>query len=316
MMTLALCVVTACRSGGGGSGTDLSRIQNAAESVALEPGSGSFVMAGAAGRRAKSIDVYYHVPAGFTADSPVLLVAPGAGRDAWDYRDVWVEASETHGVVVLSPHYSEAEYPEFWSYNLAGMLRNVEINDARTAMVGYEISTEPSEWIFGDLDRIFASVRSALGLRAQHYDLFGHSAGGQLLHRYVIFGRSALVGRVYAANSGWYTVPTFDDEFPYGLGGSAATEESLRDAFSKDLVVLLGEMDDRNETRGDLARTPEIDVQGLSRIERGRYFFEVAEATAERLETEFNWSMVVVPGVGHDRVGMSRAAAEQLYGGQ
>ena len=313
-LMLVGCALTACQSGGVGSLGAASQTPAVTELVSLEQGSGSFVISGAPDRGEKSVEVYYHVPRDFTVDSPVLLVAPGAGRDAWDYRDVWVEASERHGVVVLSPHYSEADYPDFWSYNLAGMLTDVEINDARTAMVGYEISTDPSEWIFGDLDRIFTSVRTSLGLRARSYDLFGHSAGGQLLHRYVIFGQSAMVDRVFAANSGWYTVPTFDAVFPYGLDRSTATEGSLREAFSRDLIVFLGELDDRNETRGELARSPDIDVQGLSRIERGRYFFEVAEETAAQLGAEFNWSMVVVPGVGHDSVGMSKAAAEQLYG--
>src|SRR5687767_11354895 len=83
-------------------------------------GSGSFVLAGGVGREDKSITVFYHKPSTFAPRSPVLIVVPGAGRNGWTYRDAWVNASEEHGVLILSPSYSEDYYPEFWSYNLAG----------------------------------------------------------------------------------------------------------------------------------------------------------------------------------------------------
>ena len=84
-------------------------------------------------------------------------------------------------------------------------------------------------------------------------------------------------------------------------------------AFASNLVVFLGELDDENETRGDLVRTPEVDVQGISRIARGRHFYAMAEKTAQALGIELNWKLEVVPGVGHDLQQMSDAAAEYLY---
>jgi hypothetical protein len=79
------------------------------------------------------------------------------------------------------------------------------------------------------------------------------------------------------------------------------------------LVVFLGEHDDRNETRGDLASSPEIDIQGGGRIERGQYFYGSAAKTAAEIGVEFSWEEVVVPNVGHDYRRMSQAAAEHLY---
>lgn len=279
----------------------------------IDTGSGSFHVAGGENREDKTIGVYYHKPATFTAKSRVLLVLPGAGRNGGTYRDDWIEASEEHGVLILALEYPEDSYPNFWSYNLAGMISEVEINEARTAMVGYTVNRNPTTWIFADFDRIFAEVKDELGLEADTYDMFGHSAGGQILHRMVLFHPENNANRILASNSGWYTVPTFDGEFPFGLDNLMTTGEGLGRPFMADLVVFLGELDDENETRGHLVRSPEVDVQGISRIERGKHFYTTAKQAAEMLDSEFNWKIKVIPNVGHDHKRMSDAAADYLY---
>ena len=53
------------------------------------------------------------------------------------------------------------------------------------------------------------------------YALYGHSAGGQFVHRYVAFADAPRMESAVAANSGWYTMPD-DGAFPYGWGGDIA----------------------------------------------------------------------------------------------
>ena len=281
--------------------------------IRIDSGSGNFLTKGGPGREEKTITVFYHNPKTFTRRSPVLIVVPGAGRNAGDYRDAWVSASEKYGVLILSPEYVEKHYPEFWSYNLGGMLTNVVLNRERSTIVRFDLNRNPNDWIFSDFDRIFSEVRDHLGLERTTYDMFGHSAGGQVLHRLTLFYPQNKADRILAGNSGWYTVPTFDDVFPYGLGNSTATAEQVVKAFQANLVVLLGELDNESETRGDLVRTAEVDVQGISRLQRGRYFFQKAMETAEKMNAKFNWKLQVVPNVGHDVQRMSQAAAEYLY---
>ena len=276
-------------------------------------GSGHYALEGGPGRQDKCIEIYYHMPQGFSKESPIVLVVPGGGRNGGDYRDAWIDASERYNVLVLSPSFSEEHYPRFWNYNLGGMIFDVEISGNPRRISNYNISTEPDEWIFGDLDRIFNNAKEQLGVNASSYDAFGHSAGGQFLHRMAIFHLEHKAQRILAANSGWYTVPVFEDRFPYGLDGSVATRETLTRAFQSPLVVFLGERDDRNETRGDLASSPEIDIQGDGRIERGRYFYGSAAKTAAEIGVELSWEKLVVPDIGHDYRRMSEAAAEYLY---
>lgn len=281
--------------------------------IHIGDGSGSFTLAGGVGREGKPITVFYHKPGTFTPRSPVLIVVPGAGRNGWTYRDAWVSASDEHGLLILSPSYSEDHYPEFWSYNLAGMITDVKVNQGASPVVSFRIVSDPSAWIFSDFDRLFREVKDHLSLETRTYDMFGHSAGGQLLHRLALFHTGSMVNRLLAANSGWYTVPTFDDEFPYGLANSALTPATIEAAFGAKLVVFLGELDNENETRGDLVRTPEVDVQGISRIERGKYFYNAAVQTAAELGSELEWKVEIVPDVGHDIQRMSAAAADYLY---
>lgn len=283
--------------------------------LAIGAGSGSFVVTGEAYPE-KRITVFYHRPAGFDRSSPVVMVIPGAGRNGDDYRDAWVPASEEHGVLVLSPGYPEEHYPEYWSYNLAGLTTEVTLDlafvidtdpetwaldevteemasrvdpheltghsdagpllyqllllDRAGMLADLEIrgteaqaGSDREKWIFDDFDRIFGAVKEALDLEAETYDLFGHSAGGQILHRLALFRPEGRTGRILAANSGWYTVPGFDEEFPYGLKGTGLTEAGLRKALrTAKLVVFLGEEDDADETRGSLRRTPAADRQG------------------------------------------------------
>src|SRR5690606_30736613 len=123
------------------------------------------------------------------------------------------------------------------------------------------------------------------------YDLFGHSAGGQILHRLAIFHPNSSADRILAANAGWYTVPTFEQEFPYGLKGSGMSREKLETAFGTHLVVFLGEEDDADETRGSLRRIPEADLQGNGRLQRGKYFFEKGREAARGLGVAFEWKL-------------------------
>lgn len=194
---------------------------------------------------------------------------------------------------------------------LSGMVADLDANAS-----GLTVNQDRSAWIFRDFDRIFETARAALDHETDTYDLFGHSAGGQILHRYALFHSNSRANRILAANSGWYTLADFNEPFPYGLADTGINKDEIRTAFQSRLIVFLGEKDDEHETRGSLRETPEANEQGPGRRQRGEYFFAAAQAAAEQLETELNWKLEIVPGIGHDYRGMSEAAAEYLYGEQ
>ena len=65
-------------------------------------------------------------------------------------------------------------------------------------------------WAFTSIEYIF-DVLLVAGLKKNGYSLFGHSAGAQFAHRFVLFspvGSRCL--QVVSANAGWYTMPKVD----------------------------------------------------------------------------------------------------------
>lgn len=291
------------------------------------PGSGEFQVPGGPGREHRAIRVVYHRPRGFTQTSPILLVLPGGGRRAGLYRDSWVEASERHGVLVAALGYPARHY-DFAAYQLGGLVKNLRVlgrplaDEAdlprRTRLndsdVTWDVEPRRQAWIFGDLDRIFGVLARAAGSRRTGYDVFGHSGGAQLAHRFAIFHPRSRADRIVAANAGLYTLPTPDDPLIYGLAGSRLGRADLAAALSARLAVLVGEKDNDPDHGDPHLHTPTADQQGLGRRTRGRAFFSAARDAARRAGLPLNWTLEVIPRVGHDYARMGQAAARRLYG--
>lgn len=273
----------------------------------IPAGAGLFEAASPQGR---AIEVFSYRAAGHGADDPVVIVLAGGGRNGDDYRDSWARAAECYSLLVLAPVFDEARFPGPISYNLAGMIRDgAEISTLRRVEL-----TPPETWLFGSIEAVFDEAVARTGSRQTRYDLFGHSAGGQIVHRMMMFAPHARVRTGVAANSGWYTTPSPDAPFPYGLGGLPLASGQLETSFQRDLVLLLGELDNETESRGHLRETEEAMAQGAHRLERGRHFHAIARAASARLGVPLRWRLQVVPGVGHAYREMSAAAAVYLYG--
>lgn len=297
------------------------------EPTELTSGAGAFLAAGGRGHERKRITVHYYKPAGFNQRSPILLVIPGSGRNGDAYRDAWIDAAEAANVLVAALSYPEADY-DFAAYQMGGVIRDLVIRNMPTGPNGEELSSvhirdedisfnlniRPDEWIFNDFDRIFALIAATVNSSQTSYDMFGHSAGGQILHRHTLFHPRSHADRIIAANAGLYTLPDLALPQPIGLKDSGVTEASLTASFGCRLTILLGERDNDGEAGGIQLHTPLIDQQGVDRLSRGRYFFQAGRKRAQSLGARFNWAMEVVPGVGHDYRAMGRAAARLLYG--
>ena len=302
-----------------------SLLKGERDSITINDGSGNFWITTSS--RAEPIQVYYHKPIGFDSGSSIVLVIPGAGRDGDEYRDAWIESSEKFKVLVLSPVYPEDSY-DFGMYHMGGTMKdfgfknpprveptsNGRILFAKHDDFSYTPNPDKSTWLFRDFDLIFSMAREALRSKATSYDIFGHSAGGQILHRLSIFYPESKAKRILASNSGFYTLPISKFPLPFGLKEFEITKGHLKRSLEKNLVLFVGELDNENETKGTRLRTPMADLQGLHRLERAHHYMSVADSLSKRLDAQHNWSLELVPGVGHDFRKMSIAAAEYLYG--
>lgn len=293
----------------------------------LGKGSGVYVIPLESENIQKSIEVYYYKPPQFNEDTSVVIVIPGAGRNASDYRDSWVKSADKYNLLVLSPSYPNESY-DFAAYHLGGIVEELELKSPKIERVNGRISKyrmkdedikfsftkNKSDWIFDDFDLIFSSVKPIIGSKQTNYDLFGHSAGGQILHRLAIFKPNSRANRIVAANSGFYTLPDASVRFPFGTDGTLVSQEKNQRPFANKLVILLGELDDETEKRGTMLHTLNADAQGLGRFERGKYFYKYSQQMAKSAKAPFHWQLKLVEGVGHDYKKMGVAAADLLYG--
>ncbi len=294
------------------------------EDIQIETGSGSFWIPGGPAHPNDPVRVFYYCPPDFSDTSRILVVIPGAGRDADEYRDAWVEAADQYNVLLLSPRYAADAYP-FGDYHMAGWMQDLNLAEAidyepnsnvanlDEGALTFTVNQDQETWLFADFDRLFSLVQEITASTQSQYDLFGHSAGGQILHRLAISYPSDKVDRIVAANSGFYTMPDTSLALPLGLKGLPIPDEMIKDAYQRNLVLLLGESDNARETGGTLLRSSTADQQGLHRLARGRYYYQQAQQSAGRSGVLLQWEKVEIPEVGHDFRKMSRAAAKFLY---
>jgi hypothetical protein len=280
-------------------------------------------MPGGVGHEQHVVTVHTYLPRNFTTRSFILIVIPGAGRNGDDYRDVWIPFADAKGLLIASPSYPVQQYDQA-AYQMGGAIRNLSVGkplprSSATAVylrdedIRFDVNPDRAQWLFHDFERLFDILRYSTGSKQRGYDLFGHSAGGQILHRQVLLFPRSRARRVVAANAGFYTLPDLETPQPTGLAGLGVNENSLRRSFARDLTVLLGEEDNDAERGGQHLHTPAIDAQGTDRLARGRFFHAFAAQRARELGVPLKWQLRTAPGIGHDFRAMSRVAAELLY---
>ena len=259
------------------------------------PGAHEFVFSNWEGPQ---INVRVQLPQDFHAQTPVVFVMHGASRDMPRYFDDWSAQANSHGFIAVVPEFKATDFKGSARYNLG------HVFDLDTGAPRNEIA-----WTFSAIEPLFDHIVAWAGNEQESYVLFGHSAGSQFAHRFLYYKPDARVSKVILANAGWYTMPDFGVEYPYGLSNSGVDDDVLAGFLGRDVTVLLGDAD-TNTGDEDLRRTPEAELQGPHRLARGQTFFRVAKARAKELAVDFNWHIRIVPGAEHSNAQMTPAAAE------
>ena len=245
------------------------------------------------------IRVFITKPLHLEADRPIVFVMHGVNRNAVDYRDQWHELAREHDFLLVVPEFNDRNFPGAESYNLG----NIFDQDDNVV--------NRSRWSYSAIEPIFDEVRHRFGMTTPRYSIYGHSAGSQFVHRFIFHVPNARVSQIVSANAGWYMMPDFEQDFPYGLRRSAVTRENLAAALQLPVTILLGE-EDNDPDHPNLRRRPEAMQQGDHRLERGFSFFEAARAYAQQKNIPFHWQLVTVPGADHDNRLMAPAAIPHL----
>ncbi len=268
---------------------------NAEDQGQLTPGEHQFEFSGWHG---PAIDVRVFIPDGANERTPVLVVMHGWSRAAQRYFDDWKALGDAQEFIVVVPHFPFEDFRSSHQYNLG------HVFDENTGKM------RPVEnWTFAAIEPLFDDVISRSSSEQTQYTLYGHSAGSQFVHRFLYYMPDARVKTYLAANAGWYTMPDFDTEYPYGLQDAAIDEDGLKAAFGKELVLLLGR-EDTDFTDPDLRNTPAAKRQGKNRLARGLTMYYVAKTNAAKMNAKLKWRVVAVEGADHNNAKMAPAAAK------
>jgi pimeloyl-ACP methyl ester carboxylesterase len=235
-------------------------------------------------------------PRAFDANTPVLLVHHGVGRNGSDYRDYWLRVVDECGILAIAIEFSEESFPDYLWYHFGNL------HDERGAPNPRE------QWTYGIDERLFEALRAQGLTSRQQYGLFGHSAGGQFVHRMLSFGFRDCVAVAVSANAGTYAMPELETPWPFGLGEIGIDADALRQLLAFPITVMTGTQDIKTTGRY-FPKGPRSMRQGATRHERAHNYVRAGHATAEALRTRCAWSVINVPDVGHDGERMSVAAA-------
>tara|TARA_B100000941_G_scaffold31683_1_gene18880 strand:- start:300 stop:1217 length:918 start_codon:yes stop_codon:yes gene_type:complete len=251
------------------------------------------------------IEVFYHVPPSYAASSKVVFALHGGSRDAEGVRNNMIQKSIDYNFILIAPKFSSSNFSLGDGYNLG----NVYVDGDNPST---DTLNDENEWSFSIIEPLFDSVKSSLSIENEKYNLFGFSAGAQFVHRFIQFMPNARFNKVVAGAAGWYTVPNNSIPFPYGYQNSILISTNLNDLLSSDLHIQVGALDNNPNSAG-LRHNEYADAQGLNRVTRAVHFFESGQNIADSNNYNFNWSLHIIQGAGHNLIPNAENACDLMF---
>ena len=271
------------------------------ETIPLKNGKDSFVMYAYKKSERKSIKVWTYKPQEWQSGNKIVFVMHGGGRNAEDYLNAWIEIAQKNNVLIVAPEF-ENKFAKYIT------------NDYQEGNLFTFFGTRnpKKEWAYTVIENIFNHIKSINTITNENYDIFGHSAGGQFVHRMILLMPEARIRTAISANSGFYSLPKENLEFPYGFKNTEIDlKPELKKAYKKRLIILLGELD--NDPSLGTFRTTDLAMeQGAYRLERGANFYKANKELKNKNNWEFNWTIDTIKNVGHDYKKMSKNAIEWI----
>jgi pimeloyl-ACP methyl ester carboxylesterase len=151
--------------------------------------------------------------------------------------------------------------------------------------------------------------------------LYGHSAGGQFVNRFVVTHPDKIIRAVISA-AGRYSYPTTSSKWPYGAGhlskklkwkdGSktnVSVSKSLRDyaLAARKVSIVIGSKDTKVQPKRPAHK-------GATRIELAKSWAREMNQNAERYGVSGNVKVSLVQGVGHSSSALTPYCANVLFG--
>ena len=242
------------------------------------------------------VEIFYITPEIINKDTKVIFVIHGNSRNAEDYLSAWIPHVINKNVIVAAPQFRKKDFRYFFLLEMAESSGKVNSNK--------------NEYINNSISLFFNYFKSKFSLSTETYSMFGHSAGAQFTHRYMLLSMDNRISNSVIANAGWYTFIT-DDEFPYGINNSPIniSNDQIKWFMSKKANLLIGSDDigfkSVNSSKG-------ANLQGLTRVDRAANYFDSLIMNAESRGYALRWNYRVLERVDHDFKKVTPYAAQIL----
>ena len=242
------------------------------------------------------VEIFFITPEKINKDTKVIFVIHGNSRNAEDYLSAWIPHVINKNVIVAAPQFRKIDFRYFFLLEMAESSGDVNRNK--------------NEYINNSISLFFNFIKSKFSLTTETYKMFGHSAGAQFTHRYMLLSMDNRISNTVIANAGWYTFIT-DDEFPYGINNSPIniSNKQIEWFMSKKANLLIGSDDidfkSVNSSKG-------ANLQGLTRVDRAANYFDSLIMNAESRGYALRWSYRVLERVDHDFKKVTPYAAQIL----
>ena len=242
------------------------------------------------------VEIFFITPEKINKDTKVIFVIHGNSRNAEDYLSAWIPHVINKNVIVAAPQFRKIDFRYFFLLEMAESSGDVNRNK--------------NEYINNSISLFFNFIKSKFSLTTETYKMFGHSAGAQFTHRYMLLSMDNRISNTVIANAGWYTFLT-DDEFPYGINNSPIniSNKQIEWFMSKKANLLIGSDDidfkSVNSSKG-------ANLQGLSRVDRAANYFDSLIMNAESRGYALRWNYRVLERVDHDFKKVTPYAAQIL----
>ena len=234
-------------------------------------------------RDGRTISVEYTFPQNITTDTRIVFVFHGMGRGRVT-QQLRVLSSHAN-VIAIAPQFTAEQFPSS-DYQFIGVGNNLH---------------NPENWTSAIIDDIYLDFLERFNLPMGKYIMLGHSAGGQFVHRSVIFSQSEFLDFGIAANAGSYTLPDMDLNYNQrGIGNLYHLHGNLINSnFGRRLYILVGSQDNDPDCCC-LARNDTLDLQqGDNRFDRAFTFYLVSRDHTQQHNLPFNWELVIMDGFAH-----------------
>jgi pimeloyl-ACP methyl ester carboxylesterase len=242
------------------------------------------------------VEIFYITPEIINKDTKVLFVIHGNSRNAEDYLSAWIPHVINKNVIVAAPQFRKIDFRYFFLLEMAES--------------SGKLNSNKDEYLNNSISLFFNYLKSKFSLSTETYRMFGHSAGAQFTHRYMLLSMDNRISNTVIANAGWYTFIT-DDEFPYGINNSPIniSNEQIKWFMSKKANLLIGSDDigfkSVNSSKG-------AKLQGLTRVDRATNYFNSLIMNAESRGYALRWNYRVLDRVDHDFKKVTPYAAQIL----